>query len=76
MELRRIFRHFATGPGSARRLFPPAALAEIERAIVAAEKQHAGEICFAIESALPLAELWHGVTPRERAVHVFSLLRV
>jgi uncharacterized membrane protein len=76
MEWRRIFRHFATGAGSARRLFPPAVLAEIECAIVAAEKEHAGEICFAIESALPLAELWHGVTPRERAVHVFSLLRV
>jgi len=76
MEWRRIFRHFLTGAGRARRRFPPAALAEIERVIVAGEKQHAGEICIAIESALPLAELWHGVTPRERAIHVFSLLRV
>jgi uncharacterized membrane protein len=76
MEWRRILRHFATGPRRARRCFPPTVLSEIERAIVAGERQHAGEICFAIESALPLAELWHGVTPRERAVHVFSLLRV
>ena len=76
MEWRRILRHYVTGPSRARRRFPPAVLAEIERAIVAGEKQHAGEICFAIESALPLAELWAGVTPRERAVHVFSLLRV
>jgi uncharacterized membrane protein len=76
MEWRRIFRHFAAGPRRARRRFPPAVLAEIERAIVAGERHHAGEICFAIESALPLAELWQGVTPRERAVHVFSLLRV
>jgi uncharacterized membrane protein len=73
---RRILRHFLTGPGRARRCFPPEVLAEIERAIVAAEKRHAGELCFAIESALPLAEVWHGVTPRERAVHVFSMLRV
>jgi len=71
-----MLRHFVTGPRRVRRCFPPVTLAEIERAIGAAERLHAGEICFAIESALPLAELWHGVTPRERAVHVFSLLRV
>jgi hypothetical protein len=76
MNLRRILRHCITGPGRASRSFPPEALAEIERAIVAAEKRHAGEMCFAIESALPLAEVRNGVTSRERALHVFSLLRV
>jgi uncharacterized membrane protein len=76
MDLQRILRHLSMGPRRARRRFPPVVLAEIEHAIVAAERQHAGEICFAIESALPLAEVWRGLTPRERAVHVFSLLRV
>ncbi|MCC7461179.1 MAG: TPM domain-containing protein [Gammaproteobacteria bacterium] len=76
MNAGRILRHLFTGPGRARRSFPPEALADIERAIVAAEKHHAGELCFAIESALPLAEVRAGVTARERALHVFSLLRV
>ncbi|MFO1399628.1 MAG: TPM domain-containing protein [Steroidobacteraceae bacterium] len=76
MNLGRIARHLLSVPGRARRCFPPEVLAEIERAIVAAEKSHAGELCFAIENALPLAELRGGVTPRERALHVFSLLRV
>ncbi len=76
MSMRRTLRHLFTGTGRARRCFPPEVLAEIERTIVAAEKRHAGELCFAIESALPLAEVRAGVTPRERALHVFSLLRV
>jgi uncharacterized membrane protein len=76
MSLMRIVRHLLSVPGRARRCFPPEVLAEIERAIVAAERSHAGELCFAIENALPLAELRCGVTPRERALHVYSLLRV
>ena len=76
MDLARLLRHLATGSARARRCFPPAVRAEVERAIGEAERRHAGEICFAIESALPLPELWAGVTPRERAMHVFSLLRV
>ena len=76
MNLGRIARHLLSVPGRARRCFPPEVLAEIERAIVAVEKSHAGELCFAIENALPFAELRGGVTPRERALHVFSLLRV
>ena len=76
MKTRRMLRHLLTGPGRARRSFPPEVLAEIERTIVAMEKRHAGELCLAIESALPLAEVRTGTTPRERALHVFSMLRV
>ena len=35
-----------------------------------------GEIRFVIETALDIPELWAGVTPRERALQVFSHLRV
>jgi uncharacterized membrane protein len=76
MNWQRILRHVFTGPGKARRCFTPEVLAGIEQAIIGAERRHAGELCFAIESALPLAEVRNGVTPRERAVQVFSLLRV
>ncbi|HEX4025485.1 MAG TPA: TPM domain-containing protein [Steroidobacteraceae bacterium] len=57
-------------------LFPPAVLGEIERACAQSEARHSGEIRFAIETALPLAALWHGVSPRERALQVFAHLRI
>jgi uncharacterized membrane protein len=69
-------RHYVAGLGGARRRFSRDALAGIEQAITLVERQHTGEICFAVETSLPLSELWCGVTPRERAVHVFSMLRV
>lgn len=59
-----------------RRRFTPAVLAEIEQAIAQVERQHAGEICFAVEHALDLADLRSGLTPRERALEVFGLMRV
>jgi uncharacterized membrane protein len=33
-------------------------------------------VCVVIEAALPLTRVWQGVTPRERALEVFGLLRV
>lgn len=59
-----------------RRRFTPAVLAEIEQAIAQVERRHAGEICFAVEHALDLADLRSGLTPRERALEVFGLMRV
>src|SRR5262249_2186030 len=55
---------------------PPAELARVENAIAQGEQRHAGQVCFAIEAALPLARVWHGVRPRERALEVFGSLRV
>jgi uncharacterized membrane protein len=37
---------------------------------------HGGELRFAVEPALPLAALLRKMTPRERAVQVFSQLKV
>ena len=51
-------------------------MAAIESAIRASEKLHDGEIRFAVEAALDPAQLWRGVTARERAIEVFSQLRV
>jgi uncharacterized membrane protein len=51
-------------------------LARIESAIAAVERQHAGEIRFAIETAFDLPDLWYGTTPRERALLVFGHLGV
>lgn len=76
MDAARVLRHlFATRWGTRRR-FTPAVLARIERALARVESRHAGELRFAIESAFDLPDLWHGVTPRQRALQVFGHLGV
>jgi uncharacterized membrane protein len=72
----RLWRHFACDRGDVDRALPPADLARIERAVADGEARHAGQVCFAVEASLPLARVWQGVTPRQRALEVFGLLRV
>ena len=76
MDLKRIMRHLSTGRASVRRVFPPRALDAIEQTIREAEAQHAGQIRFAVEPALELAPLLAGQTAQQRAIEVFSRLRV
>ena len=72
----RILRHVVTDHLSVRRTFPHAALERIEHAIAASERGHRGQICFAVEGALPPLRVLRDLTPRERALEVFGLLRV
>ena len=76
MNLARIFRHLFMPPWRVRMAFPARALRAIEAAIREAESTHAGEIRFAVESALPLFPLLRGQSARHRALEVFSHLRV
>ena len=75
-RMHRFWRHLVTDHGSARRAFPPSAFARIEAAIAAGEKQHRGQLRFVVEPALPLARVLKGLSARERALEVFSLLRI
>ncbi|MBS0584480.1 MAG: TPM domain-containing protein [Proteobacteria bacterium] len=75
MSIARIARHLVS-EGAARRRFPDSALDVIQRAIAVGEAWHRGQVCFAIEGALPLAELLRGRSARERAHEVFAHLRV
>ncbi len=72
----RMLKHAVTDHHTVRRIFTPAALARIEQVIAETEKMHSGQVVFAVEPALPLARVHHQVTPRERALEVFGLLRV
>ena len=72
----RVWRHAVTDHRAVRRAFPPASLAAIERAIAEGERLHRGQLCVAIEAALPPGRVLRRVTPRERALEVFGLLRV
>ena len=76
MNLQRWTRHLLSSHWSVRRAFPRATMAAIAEAIRTAESAHGGEIRFVVEAALEPGELMRGMTPRERAIDVFSQLRV
>jgi uncharacterized membrane protein len=70
----RLLRHLFAP--SSRRYFPADILQRVTQAIAASERGHTGEICFAVESALPLRAVWDGVEAHARAQDVFAQLRV
>jgi uncharacterized membrane protein len=76
MDLKRVMRHLSMGRAAVRRVFPPRMLNAIEQAIQATEVRHAGQIRFAVEASLELAPLLAGQTAQQRAIEVFSTLRV
>lgn len=76
MGLGRIVRHLLMTPWRLRRAFPRATLQAIEREIAASRKLHVAEIRFVVEGALHGARLYRGQSARERALEVFSLLRM
>ena len=75
-DLARIVRHMATTRWSVARAFPPRALAAIEEAVRDAEAAHHAEIRFVVEGGLDGLPLLRGQNARERAIEVFSHLRV
>lgn len=76
IDIPRLLKHGLTPRWVVRRAFPRAVLKAIEDAIRDSEATHEGEIRFAVEGGLDLPDLLRGVTPRERAVELFSRLRV
>lgn len=76
MNLGRIFRHLLVPHWSVRQSFTRSTLLAIEKTVAASEKQHTGELRFVVEGGLPPGLLWRGITPRQRAVELFSQLRV
>lgn len=76
MDIGRVLRHLLTPSWVLGRTFTPDVLAAIAEAVEASEAHHRGEIRFAVEAGLDLAELLRGTTTRARAIEVFSRLRV
>jgi uncharacterized membrane protein len=58
------------------RAFPGHTLTAIRNAIKESEAAHSGEIRFAVEGALHIEPLLRGQPARERAIDVFSQLRI
>jgi len=76
MTALRILKHLLYGRLQVLRRFPPSTMVTIKEAIRQSEANHMGELRFAVEAALDWRDLLRGVTPHERAIEMFSQLRV
>jgi len=76
MGIKRIGKHLLEPHWRARRVFPKQALDLIEQAIKAGEATHSGQVRFVVEGALDGRPLFGDQTARERALDVFSHLRI
>jgi uncharacterized membrane protein YgcG len=76
MSIKRIGKHLLEHRWRARRIFSKAALSAIEQAIRQGEATHAGQVRFVVEGALDGLPLFRDQSARERALDVFSHLRV
>jgi uncharacterized membrane protein len=76
MGIKRISKHLLEHQWRVRRVFPPQVLARIEQAIKAGEATHSGQVRFAVEGALDGKPLFKELTAWERALDIFSHLRI
>jgi uncharacterized membrane protein len=76
MGIKRIGKHLLEHHWRVRRVFPPEVLATIERAIKAGEATHSGQVRFVVEGALDGVPLFRDQPARERALDIFSHLRI
>ena len=76
MGIGRIARHLIEHRWRVRRIFTPAVLDNIEQAIKAGEATHCGQLRFVVEGALDGWPLFRNQGARERALDIFSHLRI
>lgn len=76
MRIKRFFQHLFFTDWQASRAFSRASLDAIAQLIHKSEQLHGGEIRVAIEGGLDSFRLFRDQSPRERAIEVFSQLRV
>lgn len=76
MRLRRLFRHLLLPRWWVLRAFDRQTLGAIEKAVAGSEQHHRGELRFVVEGLLPLGYLLRDISARQRAVELFSQLRI
>jgi hypothetical protein len=76
MNYKRIMKHLLTSDIALRSKFSSSVMTSIENCIEKSEKLHCGEVRFAVENTLDFFPLLKNVTARERAIEVFSDLRI
>lgn len=75
-NINRFIKHLTAGRWQVARCFPKHSMDRIASAIGQSESHHTGELRFAVEAGLDWQDLLAGVSPHERALQVFSQLRV
>src|SRR6476469_3706315 len=76
MNIRRITRHLLQHHWRAKQVFSKGVLDRIEQAIKRGEASHSGQLRFVVEGALDGGPLFRNQPARERALDVFSQLRI
>lgn len=76
MSIARILKHWFYLPWQVRKHFPAETMTNIHKGIAESERSHLGEVRFAVEGALPWHDALDGISARDRAVQVFSQLRI
>lgn len=76
MQFGRALKHLCTPDFLALKSFPSAVLDRIEQAIGRSERAHRGELRFALEAGMEPLDVLRGMMPRDRAMQLFSALRV
>jgi uncharacterized membrane protein len=76
MSIKRITRHLLLHHWRANQVFPKGVLDRIEQAIKRGEASHSGQVRFVVEGALDGGPLFRNQPARERALDVFSHLRI
>jgi len=76
MNIQRIIKHLLMTKWQANKSFSLATLHAIEQEIKSSEAQHSGEIRFVVEAALDGAPLFKDQSAQERAMDIFSQLRI
>ena len=76
MNLKRVWRHVLMNQSRLRQSFPDTVLRAIHDATERVEETHSGEIRFVVEAVLDWGPLLADQSPRQRAIDVFSQLRV
>ena len=76
MNYKRALKHLITNKITARRAFSQSSMRVIEQAVRSAEAQHQGQICFVVEAALDFPMAVKNFSARDRALELFSSLRI
>ncbi|RDU99378.1 TPM domain-containing protein [Trinickia dinghuensis] len=76
MDPKRLLRHLFMTRWRVNAAFPQRSLAAIEKAVRESHQAHIGQVRFAVEGALHNSALFRGLSARERAIDVFSQLRI
>ena len=76
MQIQRTIRHLTLSERRVEHAFPVTTLRAIEDTIKTCEAAHEGEICFVVEAALGTTALLKNQSSRDRALELFSTMRI